>query len=230
MPKRVAIVQSNYIPWKGYFDLIASVDEFILYDDVQFTKNDWRNRNRIKTPKGVEWLSIPVGPDISRRIRDVELPDTNWRRQHWRAFEANYGRAAHFDDVSAILAPFYDAASFRTLSDLNRALIEAVCTYLGVATRLSDSSDYRLGEGRNERIVDLCLQAGAAEYVSGPAARGYLDEAMLARHGISLTWFDYSGYPEYPQLWGEFTHEVSVLDLLFNCGKDAPAYMKHVLA
>jgi hypothetical protein len=227
VPKRVAIVQSNYIPWKGYFDLIASVDEFILYDDVQFTKNDWRNRNKIKTPKGAEWLSIPVGPGIDRRIRDVELPNNPWQQRHWRAFEANYRRAAHYGEIAPILAPHYLEPTCRTLSAFNRSLIETVCKYLGIGTKLSNSSDYVLSEGKSERVADLCLQAGASEYISGPAAQDYIDERVFADRGVTLSWFDYSGYPEYPQLWGAFSHHVSILDLMFNCGKDAPRYMKH---
>ena len=226
--KRVAILQSNYIPWKGYFDLIASVDEFILYDDVQFTKNDWRNRNRIKTPKGLEWLSIPVGQAIDRRIRDVELPDPRWQEKHWKTLEANYGRAAHFDEVAAIFRPLYRARRHTHLSPLNRELIEAVCRYLGIRARISNSWDYDLAEGRIDRLVELCAQAGAAEYVTGPSARNYLDESAFAARGIKVTWFDYTGYSEYPQLWGEFSHEVTVLDLLFNCGRDAARHMRFV--
>ena len=225
--KRVAILQSNYIPWKGYFDLIAAVDEFILYDDVQFTKNDWRNRNRIKTPKGLEWLSIPVGQAIDRRIRDVELPDPRWQEKHWKTLEANYGRAAHFDEVAAIFRPLYRARHTH-LSPLNRELIEAVCRYLGIRSRISNSWDYALAEGRIDRLVELCAQTGAAEYVTGPSARNYLDESAFAARGIKVTWFDYTGYSEYPQLWGEFSHEVSVLDMLFNCGRDAGRYMRFV--
>jgi hypothetical protein len=226
--KKVAIVQSNYIPWKGYFDLIAAVDEFILYDDVQFTKNDWRNRNRIKTPKGLEWLSIPVGQDISRRIRDVELPERRWQEKHWKTLEANYGRAAHFAEVAALLEPLYLERRHAHLSALNREFIETICGYLGIATRISYSWDYALVEGKTDRLVALSAQAGAGEYISGPSAKSYLDERAFAAQGVRLTWFDYAGYPEYPQLWGAFAHEVSILDLLFNCGKDAPRYMRFV--
>ena len=230
MTKRIAIVQSNYIPWKGYFDMIASVDEFVLYDDAQFTKNDWRNRNKIKTPKGAEWLSIPVGQGIDRRIRDVELPESDWRIRHWRSLEANYRRAPHYAEVAAILEPHYLGSLSRTLSEFNRALIATVCGYLGVRTRLSNSWDYQLNGGKTERLVDLCAQAGAGEYVSGPAAKDYIEERAFADRSVRLSWFDYSGYPEYPQMWGAFRHDVSVLDLLFNCGRDAPKYMKHVRA
>src|SRR5205809_4777610 len=139
--KKVAILQSNYIPWKGYFDLIAAVDEFILYDDVQFTKNDWRNRNKIKTPKGLEWISIPVGQDISRRIRDVELPDHRWQEKHWKTLEANYGRAPHFAEVARLFEPLYLQRNHSHLSALNREFIEVICRYLGLSTRTSKSWD-----------------------------------------------------------------------------------------
>lgn len=226
--KRVAILQSNYIPWKGYFDLIAAVDEFILYDDVQFTKNDWRNRNRIKTPKGLEWISIPVGQDIGRRIRDVELPDARWQEKHWKTLEANYGRAAHFAKVAAVFEPLYRQRTYSHLSALNREFIEVVCGYLGISTKISNSWDYDLIEGKTDRIVALAAQAGADEYVSGPSAKNYIEESVFVQHGIKLTWFDYSGYLAYPQLWGEFSHQVTVLDLLFNCGADAARYMRFV--
>jgi hypothetical protein len=226
--KRVAILQSNYIPWKGYFDLIAAVDEFILYDDAQFTKNDWRNRNRIKTPKGLEWLSIPVGGSISRRIRDVELPDGRWQEKHWKTLEANYGRAAHFAEVAGVFEPLYRSRSYATLSALNREFIEAVCRYLGISTTIANSWDYALAGGRTDRLVALAQQAGAHEYVTGPSARNYLDESAFARQGIKVSWFDYTGYPEYPQLWGGFSHEVTILDLLFNCGRGAARYMRFV--
>lgn len=227
--KKVAILQSNYIPWKGYFDLIAAVDEFILYDDMQYTKNDWRNRNRIKTPQGVQWLTIPAGDDLNRRIRDVAL-DGRWQAKHWKTLQANYARAGHFAEVAQWLEPLYLAQPHRTLSEANRRFIEAVCRYLHVPTRLSNSWDYELGEGKTERLVRLCRQAGASQYVSGPAARDYLDVSAFAAAGIDVAWFDYAGYPEHPQLWGPFAHDVTVLDLLFNCGREAGRYMKHVSA
>lgn len=225
--KKIAILQSNYIPWKGYFDLIAAVDEFILYDDVQFTKNDWRNRNKIKTPKGTEWISIPVGQNINRRIRDVELPEGRWQQKHWKMLESNYRQAPHFREIAAVFEPYY-RRRYTHLSTLNRELIEAVCAFLGIATSIRNSWDYVPIDGRTERLVDLCRQAGGTEYVSGPAAKDYMDESAFAAGGVKLTWFDYAGYPEYSQRWGAFTHFVSILDLLFNCGKDASRFMNHV--
>jgi hypothetical protein len=227
--KKVAILQSNYIPWKGYFDMIAAVDEFILFDDVQFTKNDWRNRNKIKTPKGVEWLSIPVGQNINRRIRDVDLPNYIWQEKHWKTLMSNYGRAPHFDVIAAWLKPMYCNRYYTNLSQVNRCFIEAICNFLRIKTLITNSWDFTLLDDKTERLADMCTQTGGTEYVSGPAAKNYIKENVFLDRGVKLTWFDYAGYQKYPQLWGEFTHEVSILDLLFNCGSDAPHYMKCVL-
>lgn len=228
--KKIAVVQSNYIPWKGYFDLIARVDEFVLFDDMQYTRRDWRNRNQIKTPQGVQWLTVPVlvKGKYTQKIKDTEIDGVGWAALHWKAFEQCYRRARYFDEIASWLAPLYVSSSIPThLSVLNRRLIEAVCAYLGIRTRISNSSDYMLSEGKTERLVDICVQAGADEYISGPSAKGYLDEAVFAQRGVRLSWLDYVGYPEYPQLWGEFAHGVTVLDLLFNCGKDARRYMRY---
>ena len=110
----------------------------------------------------------------------------------------------------------------------SQLLLQAVCDYLGITTRITRSWDYALGEGKTERLVDLCLQAGATHYVSGPAARDYLDERLFSDRGIHLGWFDYDGYPTYPQQWGAFSHAVSILDLLFNCGPGAADFMRFV--
>lgn len=226
----MAIVQSNYIPWKGYFDLIAMVDEFILFDDMQYTRRDWRNRNQIKTPQGVQWLTVPVVVKgrFEQKIRDTEIDGTHWALQHWKALAQNYARAPYFAEIAAWLEPVYADTDLVRLSMLNRCLIEAICRYLGIETAIRNSWDYRLVDGKSERLADLCVQAGADEYVSGPAARDYIDTAVFERHNIGLRWFDYAGYPAYPQLWGDFVHGVTVLDLLFNCGPDAPRYMRYV--
>lgn len=226
--KKIAICQSNYIPWKGYFDLIAAVDEFILYDDVQFTKNDWRNRNKIKTPHGSQWITIPVGQGIDRRIRDVDLKDSRWQAKHWKMLESNYCRASHFPEISKLINPMYFQKEHRNLSVLNREFIRLICDFLRIRTKISNSWDYDFKPGKSERLVDLCEQAGASEYISGPAAQVYLKEKVFSDKKIKVTWFDYSEYPEYQQLWGNFTHNVSILDLLFNCGRNSASYMKHV--
>ncbi len=228
--KKVAILQSNYIPWKGYFDMIAAVDEFILYDDMQYTRRDWRNRNQIKTPQGVQWLTVPVRVKgkYHQRIRETEIDGTDWAAAHWKALVHNYRRAPHFREIASWLEPLYLEQHFTHISQLNCSFIKAICNYLAIKTVVTSSSDYRLIDGKTERLADLCKQAGGTEYISGPTAKKYIDENIFSDFGIKLSWFDYDGYPEYPQLWGKFTHSVTILDLLFNCGKDSPRYMRYV--
>jgi hypothetical protein len=223
--KKIAILQSNYIPWKGYFDLINKVDEFILYDDMQYTKNDWRNRNTIKTRAGVEWLTIPVGQNINRRIREVAIPNAKWQIKHWKTLYQNYSRTPYFEEIAALFEPLYTRTIHENLSELNRTFIEAVCSYLGITTKISNSWDYRLGAGKTERLVDLCMQAGAGGYISGPAAKDYIQADLFDKAGIELSWMDYSGYPEYEQQYPPFVHGVTVLDLLFHVGPEAPWYI-----
>lgn len=230
LEKKVAILQSNYIPWKGYFDMIAAVDEFILYDDMQYTRRDWRNRNQIKTAEGLIWLTVPVQVKgkFFQKIRETKIDGGQWAEKHWRTIVQSYKKAAHFDEISSFLEPIYLGRTFETISELNYALISAICSYLGIATKITHSWDYLLRDGKTERLVDLCDQAGATTYISGPAARAYIDDQLFVSANIELQYFDYSGYPEYPQLWGDFQHAVSIVDLLYNCGPDSACYMKHV--
>ena len=151
-----------------------------------------------------------------------------WAAAHWKSLAQNYRRAAHFREIAAWLEPLYLHNDYTHISQLNRCFIEAICSYLGITTKISNSWDYALLDGKTERLADLCAQAGGTEYVSGPAAKDYVDEKIFADMGIKLTWFDYVGYPEYPQLWGGFAHGVTILDLLFNCGKDSSRYMRYV--
>lgn len=231
MSKKIAISQSNYIPWKGYFDMISYVDEFVLYDDMQYTKRDWRNRNKIKTSNGSHWLTIPVQVKgkYFQKIKDTEIDGQAWVRKHWGTIVQNYKKSPYFAEISALLEPLYLDCDFKTLSSCNRRFIEEICRYLSIDTKVTNSSDYELVQGRSEKLLSICLQAGATEYVSGPTAKDYLDEDIFRSAGIKVTWFDYSGYEEYEQLWGEFEHYVSIIDLLFNKGKESRSYMKYVL-
>ena len=224
--KKVAILQSNYIPWKGYFDLIASVDEFIIYDDVQFTKNDWRNRNLIKTPNGCQWLTIPVGSNIKRNIKDVPLPNGNWKIKHLLTLEFNYAKSKFFNEIYSLIKSIYLCKNYSSLSEFNTTIIKTICEYLDINTKISFSWDFDLIEGKNDRLVSLCKQAEASVYLSGPSAKIYLDESKFKDENIELSWFNYDGYDVHPQLWGGFEHKVSILDLLFNCGKSTRNYMK----
>jgi len=227
--KKIAILQSNYIPWKGYFDLIASVDEFIIYDEMQFTKNDWRNRNLIKTAQGVQWLTVPVGQKIHRRICDVVLADSGWQKKHWKTLCQNYRKACYFNDIAVWLEPLYFEKSYTTLTEMNTCFIAAICAYLNIATAIKNSWEYSLEGDRSERLVNICKQAGGDIYVSGLAAKSYLDEGAFDASRISVQWFTYENYKEYPQLYGEFVHQVTILDALFHCGPNTPGHMKYCI-
>jgi WbqC-like protein family len=228
MTRSVAIVQSCYIPWKGYFDLIASVDEFVLFDDRQFTRRDWRNRNRIKTPQGSQWLTIPVETKgrYHQRIDETVIGDPRWAEQHWKTIVHNYAAAPYFADYRDRLDALYESATDPRLSVVNRHFLEAINELLGITTTLSWSTDYEAEGTKTERLVSLCRAAEATHYLSGPSARSYLDESAFAAAGIELSYFDYSDYPEYEQLYPPFDHAVTVLDLILNTGPEAPRYMK----
>jgi hypothetical protein len=227
MTKRVAIVQSSYIPWKGYFDLMRRVDEFILYDDAQYTRRDWRNRNVIKTKDGLLWLTIPVEVKgkFHQAIKDVRISDPTWQVRHFKSIAAAYGRAPFFRKYRDALEDLYRGAVCARLSEINRRFLDGLARLLGITTPISWSMDYTLPEGRVERLVALCQQAGATAYLSGPSAKGYIDARLFAEAGIELAFIDYSAYAEYPQLYPPFVHQVSAIDLLFHTGAHAPAYM-----
>lgn len=226
--KQVAILQSNYIPWKGYFDLINMVDEFVLYDDVQYTRRDWRNRNIIKTPAGPKWLTIPVEVKgkYLQRINETRISDPLWGKHHWSSIIHNYARAKYFKQFAPVFEALYLQSQEELLSRVNHSFIVAICSILGVTTKLSWSSDYPNTHGRNERLISLCKSTDATHYVSGPAAKSYIDEALFQADGISVSYIDYGGYPVHTQLYGDFDHHVTILDLLFNEGPNATRFMK----
>jgi hypothetical protein len=228
--KKVAILQSNYIPWKGYFDLIRLVDEFILYDDMQYTRRDWRNRNKIKTPNGLQWLTIPVEVKgkYFQKINETTVSDPEWARSHWSTIKSFYSKAPYFREYKDVFENFYLSTTEPFLSKINYELILIINKILGIKTKISWSSDYILSEGKTERLLDLTLQAGGTEYISGPAAKDYIEPELFEKAGVLLSWMDYSGYNEYPQLYPPFEHGVSVIDLIFNTGPEAINFLKHL--
>ena len=226
--KKVAILQSDYIPWKGYFDIINMVDEFILYDDVQYTRNDWRNRNQIKTANGVQWITIPVFTNgkFGQKINETRTSNPKWAVKHMKTIRQTYAKAPYFKEYEALFTDLYErAGQMEYLSQINYLFLTEICGLLGIETDITWSSDYDLVEGQTERLVDLVRSAGGDYYLSGPAAKSYIKDELFDEAGIQLAYMDYSGYPEYPQLYGDFQHEVSILDLLFMCGPEAPSYM-----
>lgn len=229
MSKTVAIVQSSYIPWKGYFDLINMVDEFILFDDVQFTKRDWRSRNQIKAANGPLWLTVPCESKgkFDQLICDTRIADRRWASAHWKSIQHAYARAPFFGGYAAQLeAAYRQAGELELLSDVNRLLLQTLCDALGIRTPLTDSRTYASAGVKTDRLLSLCRAAGASRYVSGPAAKVYLENDKFEAAGVELAFMDYAGYPDYPQAHPPFVHAVSVIDLLFNVGPDAHLYMK----
>lgn len=224
---KLAILQSNYIPWKGYFDIIHDVDLFLFYDEVQYTKNDWRNRNQILTPKGKTWLTIPCGYDIQRRIIDVKVKNEfEWQKKHYNMLKQYYRKAPYFKKYQEFLEYVYFEQEWNYLYELNRFLIEHIATeFLGIKTEFKDSREYHSEGAKADKLFSLVKATNATTYVSGPAAKDYMQLKPYEEEGIEVVWKDYMGYPEYKQLYGDFDHNVSILDLLFNVGDDAPYYI-----
>lgn len=220
-PRVISIIQSSYIPWKGYFDIIDQSDAFVLLDDVQFTRRDWRSRNKIPTPAGERWLTVPVHVkgQYHQTIQNMEVSDPQWYRSHWGLIENSYGKAPFFNQYKKWVRELYFSATQQHLSDVNYHFITGLCQVLGIATPLRWSRDYAIDtDDATLRLALLCVAERADIYISGPAARDYLDESKFSDRGIAVRYFDYSHYREYTQLQDTFNHYVSILDMLFMCG------------
>lgn len=224
--KRVAVLQSSYIPWKGYFDIIHDVDTFVFYDDVQFTYQDWRSRNRVIANGSPVWLTVPTGGDIKRLINEVKLPNASWQRKHWSTIRHAYTKSPFFRDFAPAFEDMFMAQQWSSLSEMNQHVTKSIAkNMLGIETTFLDSVDFGAEGSKLDRLIDLLKKVGATHYLSGPAARSYIDPERFAQAGIALEYKDYSGYPEYRQASTNFEHAVSVLDLLFNTGPAAPEYI-----
>jgi hypothetical protein len=222
--KTIVILQSNYIPWKGYFDLIRQSDEFIFYDEVQYTVRDWRNRNRIKTAEGLKWLTIPVGQNIRRKILEVEMTDQEWKRKHRNILRQHYKHAPYLKEAEELFEILY-SNSIGNLSEYNQFTIKAISEWLGIEAVFSDSRLYKPEGDKISRLTDILQKTGAQTLLCGPNVMNYLKQEDLEKTGHSLKIIDYSGYPEYEQLYPPFSHNVSVVDLIVHTGKKALNYL-----
>lgn len=224
--KRVAVLQSSYIPWKGYFDIIHDVDTFVFYDDVQFTYQDWRSRNRIIVNGIPAWLTVPTGSDIKRQINEVLLPNPAWQKKHWSTIRHAYARSPFFRDFSPFFEDIYLSRTWTSLSEMNQYVTQRIAKeLLRIETHFLNSSSFSAKGAKLDRLIDLLVKVGATHYVSGPAARSYIDENSFEAAGITLEYKEYSGYPEYRQASAQFEHAVSIVDLIFNTGRSAPEYI-----
>lgn len=224
--KKVAILQSNYIPWKGYFDIIHDVDEFIFYDDVQYTKNDWRNRNRVKTRHGLLWVTVPVEKSISKTIDEMQIRGNLWQIKHLKTLTQYYSRAKFYHDFKPFLEMVYLERTWTSLSELNQWIIQTISTrFLGMSTLFRNVREFSPKGQKFERLLDLLIQVEADVYVSGPAAKSYILPQMFKKAGIDVVYKDYSAYPEYFQFYQPFEHGVTILDLLFHVGPKSSYYI-----
>jgi hypothetical protein len=222
---KVGIIQSNFLPWRGYFDFVGEVDLFILHDDLQYTKGDWRNRNRIKTPRGPEWITVPVRHTHTEQLIEQTKIDysTPWAGRMLNRVRESYRTAPHFEPYFSELAELLHAPA-TSISDLNLRLILWACRHLQIRTPIEFSHTYAPHGRKTERLVSLLRKVGATSYLSGPAARAYLVPALLEEAGIALEYKSY-GYREYPQLHPPYDPNVSILDLLFMMGPESTRHL-----
>ena len=223
---KVGIIQSNYIPWRGYFDFIDDVDLFVIHDDLQYTKGDWRNRNQIKVLSGSSWLTVPVNyHKTSQLICNTLIEHSQkWQSAHIKKFFVNYSKSPYVHDALELLQEALDYLD-PTISQLNIRLINLICAYLNITTPMVMSSNLDIFGTKTERIIQILKKVGASAYLSGPTAKAYLDEQLLRDNGFKLEYKTYD-YDSYPQPHGEFIGNVTILDLIANVGLDARKLMK----
>ena len=214
----LAAHQPQFAPWLGYFDKVARADAFVLLDNVQFKKNEWQNRNRIKGSGGPQWLTVPVAGDFGRKIAELDIASRqNWPERHLKTLRTCYGRAPHFDATFSR----YEAVACRPwkkLADLNIELLHDLLAQIGLERKILLASELGpLSDDRDERLIALCRTLGAETYLAGAGGREYMQLERYRAAGIEVKFQDYR-HPSYPQLFGEFAPNLSVLDLLFNCG------------
>ena len=222
----VSIHQPQYLPWLGYFHKIESSDVFVFLDNVQFKKNEWQNRNRIKTAEKWQWLTVPVIHKFLQPIQDVQINNTfPWDRKHLNGLISNYSKAPFFKDYNGFFEETY-SRDWKYLADLNIHIILYLARALGILNKkFIRASTYTLNEDPTERLIDICKQVGAEGYLSGKDGASYLNFDRFEAEGIEVISQDYK-HPVYPQLYGSFEPYLSALDLLFNCGPESISILK----
>ena len=224
---QICIIQSCYIPWKGFIDLIRQCDEYVIFDSVQYARRHWHNRNRIVTAHGVQWLTIPVVSKgrFDQSIAEVEVSEP-WAEQHWRSIALAYKRAPYFSELSPMVENWFkEAGQLPLLTEINELFLRGICAHMGIKTKITRDTEYPANGRQTERLLGITRAAGADHYLSGPSAKDYLDESMFEAAGTKVTWMNYANYPEYKQLHGGFDPAVTILDLMFNTGPDALRYL-----
>lgn len=216
---KVGVIQSNYIPWRGYFDFISSVDLFVIYDDVQYSKGSWRNRNQLKFKDGLKWITLPIKVNLGMPINEVTLKSLDWKKSHYEQLKESLGKAPYFKEALQVWEQGI-AIDSEFLTDLNLSITNSICEYLGITTKIVRSEGYNLSGAKTERLMELFNKIGATGYLSGPAAEGYLDLELFRENNIDLYYKKYN-YPVYQQQFQPFSAAVTILDLIANTGKES---------
>ena len=229
MKKKIAILQSNYIPWIGYFDIINAVDFFVIYDSVQYTKNDWRNRNQIKTANGLVWLTIPVATSnlSTQRICDTKIVDALWTKKHWKSIDLAMAKAPYFEVFRDDWLSWYQVAKeLDRLHDVNILFLNGICKQFGISTKIVMDSDISYsGRTPSDKLVSICASLDADTYITGPAGLNYLNKDVFVESKISIEVMQYQSYKPYSQLHGECIQNVTALDLLANVGSKSQSHL-----
>ncbi len=228
----ITIHQPQYLPWLGYFDKARQADVFILLDNVQFKKNEWQNRNRIRTAQGWQWLTVPVYHEFGARINEVKIDNkTPWRSHHQKALELNYCKAPYFEEYFPYFQKVWEQ-EWEKLSDINIYFVRLIIDLLGIKTKIVLSSEYEAVEHKTARLVDLCKNFNAQTYLSGEGGMAYLDEEQFKSNDIKILIQQYQ-HPVYLQRWMHkntegFISHLSVIDLIFNCGPESLAVLSNL--
>lgn len=223
---KVIITQSNYIPWKGYFSAMREATHLVLYDDMQYTKRDWRNRNKLITLNGPKWLSIPieVKGKYFQKINESKVSDLEWGIKHWNFIESNYKKSPYFNEYKEYFKDLFLNPTSEFLSEINLEFIKRIIILLNIDIKILSSKEFELKGDKTEKLVNICKELNTTTYYTGPTAKNYMDENLFINNNIKIEYYNFSGYPEYKQQWDRFDHAVSILDMFFNLG---PETIKH---
>jgi hypothetical protein len=225
MERIIAIHQPNFLPWLGYFYKIYKSDIFVFLDNVQFTKNSYQNRVKIKSPQGAIWLTEPVLHNFGQLTNEVKLNNKErWIDKHLKTLEMNYKRAKYFKEIYNLLAEIYLSKEWEYMSELNITFIKSISNYLGIKRKFLLASNLNVSGNSTDLLIGIIKKVDGNIYLSGKGGVKYQDEEKFSQNNIKLVYSDFK-HPVYPQLWGEFIEGLSIIDLLFNCGKDSILYL-----
>jgi hypothetical protein len=226
MERIVAIHQPNFLPWLGFFYKMLKSDIFVFLDNVQFSKNSFQNRVKIKSSQGAIWLTVPILHNFGQLTKDVRINNKEpWREKHLKTFEMNYKRAAYFKPFFELLQEIYFKKEWELLVDFNTELISHISKFLGIKTETIRASSLNVSGKSTDLLINIVKELNGSIYLSGKGGANYQDEKKFKNNGIELRYSDFK-HPTYPQLWGEFIEGLSIVDLLFNCGEKSLGYLK----